>query len=69
MANAWINHVKLFAFKHRLKYCDALKHPACKMSYHHSNKMKGGARKFTCASCGKKKLASKKILIPRKCLN
>ena len=28
MTNAWISHVKLFASKHRLKYVDALKHPA-----------------------------------------
>jgi len=77
MTNSWINHAKLFAAKHRLKYADALKHPACKMSYYSSddkNKrilLKGGdkTRKFTCTSCGQRKSTDERFLSPRRCLN
>jgi hypothetical protein len=77
MTNSWINHAKLFAAKHRLKYADALKHPACKMSYYSSdgkNKrilLKGGdkTRKFTCTSCGQRRSTDERFLSPRRCLN
>ena len=31
--NRWVQHVKAFANKRRLKYGDALKHPDCKKEY------------------------------------
>lgn len=33
MANAWINHVRMFAKKHGMSYRDALRDPKCKSSY------------------------------------
>lgn len=32
-ASKWIDHVKKFAKLHKIKFPDALKHPACKKSY------------------------------------
>ena len=32
-AGKWIAHVKAFAKSHKIKFPEALKHPACKKSY------------------------------------
>lgn len=46
MPNKWIQHVKEFADKHKLKYGEALKHPQCKASYATISGSGGGASKI-----------------------
>lgn len=41
MPNAWIQHVKAYASKHKMTYRDALKDPKCKESYKGSSVKKG----------------------------
>ena len=33
MASSWIDHVKMYAKEHNMKYSDALKDSKCKSSY------------------------------------
>jgi hypothetical protein len=33
MASTWIDHVKMYAKEHNMKYGDAMKDSKCKMSY------------------------------------
>ena len=39
-SNNWINHVKAFANKHKIKYMEALKHKECKEEYSKTNSVK-----------------------------
>ena len=36
MKSSWVQHVKAFAQKHKLKYGEALKNAQCKSEYHKS---------------------------------
>jgi hypothetical protein len=38
-SSSWVNHVKTWSTKHKMKYGDALKNAQCKMDYH-KNKAK-----------------------------
>ena len=41
MANSWINHVKEYSKKHKMKYNDCLKNADCKAAYKSSKKQDG----------------------------
>ena len=36
MKSSWVQHVKDFSKKHKMKYVDALKNEQCKSEYHKS---------------------------------
>ena len=38
VASKWVNHVKAFSKKHKMKFSEALKNSQCKSEYHKMNK-------------------------------